>query len=102
MFLLFPFLSSSRPFFILPPTLLYFDANVDLPHRRQKYLERADVRAAMNVLPSTPVFGANSTEVEQSLIPDLNAPTSLPLWADIVANVPVLVYQGQFDLICNL
>ena len=43
----------------------------------QKYLENSDVRAAMNVPPTAPPFGQNSSEVETYLIPDLNAPTSL-------------------------
>lgn len=70
--------------------------------RLQQYMLRGDVRAALNVPTSTPPFGSNSAAVEVALIPDLNAPTSLPLWPRILTQVPMLVYQGQFDLICNV
>ena len=66
------------------------------------YLGRPDVRAALNVPDGWPGWGANSAEVETALIRDLNAPTSLPLWAGLLdSGLPMLVYNGQFDLICN-
>lgn len=115
------------------------------------YLARDDVRAALHVPASVPCWGCQASQVEQALIADLNAPTSLPLWPALLTQIPVrcrcckaqlflvalpercaldpglgaqactaarhpiaaapsyvlpcrtqiLVYSGQFDLICN-
>ena len=72
----------------------------------QAYLDDDAVRAALRlptVADSAPWGqGAGSTAVESALIPDLNAPTSLPLWPSLLARgVRVLVYNGNTDLICN-
>ena len=66
------------------------------------YLGREDVRTALHVPSSHPGWGTQSAGVEKALVADLNANTSLPLWpALLAAGVRVLVYNGNFDLICN-
>merc|ERR1711865_190170 len=70
------------------------------------YLDNDHVRDALH-LPRVAVsgkwgHGAGSTLVENGLIPDLNAPTSLPLWPTLLARgIHIMVYNGNMDLICN-
>merc|ERR1712187_951298 len=76
------------------------------PDLLQDYLDTDSVRDALH-LPRKASSGPwgkgfGSGLVEQALIPDLNAPTSLPLWPSLMARgVRILVYNGNFDLICN-
>ena len=71
----------------------------------QTYLDSDAVRAALHLPPSAQSgkwgLGNGSSFVEQGLIPDLNAPTSLPLWPALLAKIRIVAYNGNFDLICN-
>ena len=41
--------------------------------------------------------------MEKALYGDLNAPTAVPKIEFMLnSGIPVLIYTGQFDLICNL
>ena len=72
----------------------------------QSYLDADSVRDALHLPRASASWpwgqGPGATFVEEGLIPDLNAPTSLPLWPKLLdRGVQVVAYNGNFDLICN-
>ena len=89
-------------------TLLYYvDACADDQELLGSYLDLDAVRDALKITrvdPSTGDYkwGSTSVGVEEALFADLNAPTAVPQIEALLSDgVPVMIYTGQFDLICN-
>ena len=70
-----------------------------------EYLNRADVREAIHVLPSAPAWTMCNGAINQNYNKtDTNAPM-MPVWKDVIAlskgNVKLMVYSGDDDSICD-